>query len=69
MSGEYMLNISADTRRFSVVLISNQCLKSSELTGWKKKIPLIAAAVRVSHNYYRDPLLSEVFCVLNMSAL
>ena len=34
------------TRRFSVVLISNQCLKSSELADWKKKIPLIAAAVR-----------------------
>jgi hypothetical protein len=34
------------TRRFSVVLISNQLLKSSELADWKKKIPLIAAAVR-----------------------
>ncbi|KAF8504317.1 polynucleotide kinase 3 phosphatase-domain-containing protein [Russula emetica] len=30
---------------FSVVFVSNQCLKSSELIEWKKKIPLIAAAV------------------------
>lgn len=30
---------------FSVVLISNQSLKPSELVEWKKKIPLIAAAV------------------------
>jgi len=30
---------------FSVVLISNQNLKSVELAEWKKKIPLIAAAV------------------------
>src|SRR6266851_3201930 len=33
------------THRFSVVLISNQYLKSSGLAEWKKKIPLIAAAV------------------------
>ncbi|KAI0278338.1 PNK3P-domain-containing protein [Russula aff. rugulosa BPL654] len=30
---------------FSVVLMSNQILKSSQLVEWKKKIPLIAAAV------------------------
>jgi bifunctional polynucleotide phosphatase/kinase len=30
---------------FSVVLMSNQFLKSSELVEWKKKIPLIAAAI------------------------
>ncbi|KAH9994624.1 polynucleotide kinase 3 phosphatase-domain-containing protein [Russula vinacea] len=30
---------------FSVVLMSNQSLKSSELVEWKKKIPLIAAAI------------------------
>jgi len=35
------------THRFSVVLMSNQSLKSSGLVEWKKKIPLIAAAVRV----------------------
>jgi hypothetical protein len=34
------------THRFSVVLISNQSIKSSQLAEWKKKIPLIAAAVR-----------------------
>jgi hypothetical protein len=31
------------------VLMSNQSLKSSALVEWKKKIPLIAAAVRIAH--------------------
>jgi hypothetical protein len=35
--------------RFSVVLISNQNLKPLGLADWKKKIPLIAAAVRIPH--------------------
>jgi bifunctional polynucleotide phosphatase/kinase len=35
--------------RCSIVVISNQNLKSAALTDWKKKIPQIAAAVRVSH--------------------
>lgn len=33
--------------RYSIVLISNQNLKSAELVNWKKKIPLIAAAVSI----------------------
>jgi hypothetical protein len=45
---EYLL-----TQRFSVVLMSNQFLKSSELVEWKKKIPLIAAAVRIAHSVIR----------------
>ena len=35
--------------RYSVVVISNQSIKSAALTDWKKKIPLVAAAVRVTH--------------------
>jgi len=41
------------THRFSVVLMSNQSLKSSGLVEWKKKIPLIAAAVRVAELPFR----------------
>jgi hypothetical protein len=33
-------------QRYSIVLISNQNLKSASLVDWKKKIPLVAAAVR-----------------------
>jgi bifunctional polynucleotide phosphatase/kinase len=32
--------------RYSILLISNQALKAAALEDWKKKIPLIAAAVR-----------------------
>jgi len=35
--------------RYSIVLISNQKLKPQQLENWKKKIPLISAAVSLSH--------------------
>lgn len=34
-----------NSRRYSIILISNQALKQQHLDGWKKKIPLISAAV------------------------
>ncbi|KAI6043096.1 polynucleotide kinase 3'-phosphatase [Pisolithus marmoratus] len=51
---------------YSVVLISNQALKSDQLTEWKKKVPLIAAALpdvpfRIlaasARDGYRKPML------------
>lgn len=52
--------------RYSIVVISNQNLKSAALADWKKKIPLIAAAVRV-HRAIHSLCSSFLNAVLNIS--
>ena len=53
--------------RYSIVVISNQNLKSAALTDWKKKIPQIAAAVRVPQRVLRSLCSSFLNVVLNIS--
>ena len=45
--------------------MSNQSLKSSELVEWKKKIPLIAAAVRIAHSIIRRRFWTFVLDIPN----
>jgi bifunctional polynucleotide phosphatase/kinase len=49
------------------VLVSNQALKSSELVEWKKKISLIAAAVRLTPGVIRFRLLIFVLDISGAS--